>query len=140
MKLLITIDVDTDKPKARALTISAARPDELPIIRQGAFADRHALLDGVYVEALKRKEAPVKRPKDGDTGVKKPAAKTEEKTEETEIAEVPEIAEEPEEKPDQLVQSETPAAAAPETLPEIENDTVPEETQPALLEGIDEED
>ena len=116
-KLLITIDVDTDKPKARALTVSAARPDELPIIRQGAFAERHALLDGVYVEALKRKASPVKKPK-GDAA-EKPAKAADAETPET-----------PEAEPDQLVRSDPPAE-----LPEITNDDVP--AQPALLEGND---
>ena len=121
-KLLITIDVDTDKPKARALTVSAARPDELPIIRQGAFADRHALLDGVYVEALKRKASPVKKPK-GDAA-EKPAKAADAETPET-----------PEAEPDQLVRSKDALTEAPADLPEITNDDAPE--QPALLEGTD---
>lgn len=109
-KLLITLDVDTDKPKARAVTVSAARPGELPVIRTCAFSERHQALDALYVEALKRKPAVVKKPK-GEAKAEEPKAE-----------------EAAEEKPDQLVRPEMPAAEAPT----IAGDAAPE--QPALLE------
>jgi hypothetical protein len=56
----ITFDFDPSKPKARNTIISAARKGEMPVVKLGAFGERHKLLDEVYGEVLTRKAKPVK--------------------------------------------------------------------------------
>lgn len=51
----IILDVDLSKPKARAITVSGARPGELPVIRTGAFAERHAMADAIYGQLVAKK-------------------------------------------------------------------------------------
>ncbi len=58
-KIIITIEIGEPKKKApRDIIVSGAPVGEMPIIKSGTFADRHALTDAIYAE-LQRREPQV---------------------------------------------------------------------------------
>ena len=64
--IVLTITIKPIKGGKRMIIVSGAPQDEMPSIKTGQFAERHALLDAVYFELLKRKPQQVKKPKPSD--------------------------------------------------------------------------
>lgn len=137
-KVVITLEIGEPKKGVRALIISGAPAGEMPLIKAGTFAERHALLDQMWAELLRR---PDQTPKvtEPKTDTKKTAPAKDEKPAESDdesegadetsteaietnddiepVTEQPAAGGPPEIDSDQLVAPEAPA-----DLPVIEND------------------
>lgn len=53
-KVVITLEIGESKKGMRPLVISGAPAGEMPLIKSGTFAERHALLDQMWAELLRR--------------------------------------------------------------------------------------
>jgi hypothetical protein len=134
-EIVLTITV-TEKNGKPHILVSGAPAHEMPIVRSGLFADRHRLLDEVWVEIKKRKPQIVKV-KSEKPAVKKPTsiAKDELKSDQLVDEATEQIADEAPAADDGAPESgeddDTPIATgvrSDEPLPPIEGDTIPEVT------------
>lgn len=140
-RVVITLEIGESKKGMRALVISGAPAGEMPLIKAGTFAERHALLDQMWADLLRRPDQTptITEPKPAKTKPDKVDVK-ESVDVENEPAEVdaetdsgtepsieqPAAGGPPETDSDQLrdapVGVATPVAEPPAELPAIEND------------------
>ena len=123
--IVLTMTV-SEKGSKLVVVVSGAPQHEMPTVRSGVFADRHRLLDEVWVELKKRKPQVVKVPKEKTDKSTKPAADT--TTEPGDQL----VAEEPDQAPDPVEKALDDAGANLE--PEIPDPDETEEQLP-LIEG-----
>ena len=69
--IVIIFTVKPPKSNKRLITVSAAPEGEMPVMLTGQFSDRHALLDQIFAELLKRKPQTVKVPAEKTAAGKK---------------------------------------------------------------------
>lgn len=72
-KVVITLEIGEPKKGMRALVISGAPAGEMPLIKSGTFAERHALLDQMWAELLRRPDQTptITKPKPASTAPRK---------------------------------------------------------------------
>jgi hypothetical protein len=136
-RVVITLEIGEPKKGMRALVISGAPAGEMPLIKAGTFAERHALLDQMWADLLRRPdqtptvtEPKAAKPAAGKADVKESdeveSETTDDNGESTEFADVMDkastetVEETAPEQGDQLV---VPVGVAPADLPVIEGDS-----------------